>query len=388
MKEAVTRQDLNDPKAITENLFKVLSEANPQSNPFLVTAAYLSSLLEQRAPLTAVSIVEDNASPPVWLVVTTSIFLILFVVQVIVAMACLVNLNRLEKFWVIKRSKSGIFVVNTQTLCLMMASLFSICLSFDLIAFLLAIYDVSGADSRVLILSIEWLPCFLAGWFFLWGLGGGIYEVAYSMGSKLASKSFTKFLFNFTFLLLPSSMTISQVILFSSAQYQMLQAIGLSDSIQESLKKDGLKYNPQTFNATTDVLPQVLNLRRIIPNEKELAKFLLWGRAMWIFWALLISTVYLFLSITNRLTSGMSQYDAGAEMAVMILVIGKALLAIIGLVITTKFYRKLLRKSSFKNSTTKGSGTMFGVGMNFHKEIMLVIEGEAVKEIFQKPHNQ
>ncbi|KAI8460184.1 hypothetical protein BY996DRAFT_4574998 [Phakopsora pachyrhizi] len=357
-----------------------------------------------------------------------------------------------------------------------MASLFSICLSFDLIAFLLAIYDVSGADSRVLILSIEWLPCFLAGWFFLWGLGGGIYEVAYSMGSKLASKSFTKFLFNFTFLLLPSSMTISQVILFSSAQYQMLQAIGLSDSIQESLKKDGLKYNPQTFNATTDVLPQVLNLRRIIPNEKELAKFLLWGRAMWIFWALLISTitipliilhlktlksiikmiaddrnikldelnetiighicvfddqsfsdnplspfpevrkdllvlkerfqterhankvslvifiiyltVYLFLSITNRLTSGMSQYDAGAEMAVMILVIGKALLAIIGLVITTKFYRKLLRKSSFKNSTTKGSGTMFGVGMNFHKEIMLVIEGEAVKEIFQKPHNQ
>ncbi|KAI8460183.1 hypothetical protein BY996DRAFT_4557672, partial [Phakopsora pachyrhizi] len=79
MKEAVTRQDLNDPKAITENLFKVLSEANPQSNPFLVTAAYLSSLLEQRAPLTAVSIVEDNASPPVWLVVTTSIFLILFV---------------------------------------------------------------------------------------------------------------------------------------------------------------------------------------------------------------------------------------------------------------------------------------------------------------------
>ncbi|KAI9615232.1 hypothetical protein H4Q26_011775 [Puccinia striiformis f. sp. tritici PST-130] len=114
MAESLAEQDISDPTVLKTYFLQAITNATENSNhsnPYYVAAHHIHSLMDLRAPLTAVSIVDEYFPH-------------------------------------------------------LIRNLVSACLSADLVAFFLAIFQVTGADSRFLILSIEWLPCFLAGWVF------------------------------------------------------------------------------------------------------------------------------------------------------------------------------------------------------------------------------
>ncbi|KNZ59019.1 hypothetical protein VP01_1816g4 [Puccinia sorghi] len=380
----------------------------------------------------------------------------------------------------------GLLDLNTRTVCLIMGSLFSACLSADLVAFFLAIFRVTGADSRFLILSIEWLPCFLAGWVFLWGLGSGVFEAAYESGRPMVIHKASAMSFNFIAVMLPVIISISQMSTFIMAHNNMVGAVDVGNLIQEGLERDALYFDANNFNATRDILPKLLQIRNIIPLEVsyfllfyiKLANYLLTGQMMWIAWAVLLLvvtdggeqltvplvtlhlktlkgtirkiaseseldlgqkalnffefqaeddepfcgpnlcsssvkqqksadllrrfrqerrankislaiflsylSVYLLLCIASKATSSMSQHNNGAKSAIMFLVAGKASAAILGLVITVQFYLQIRYGS--KDALAQGSGSAFGAGMQFHKEVSMIIEDAALKRVAGHNH--
>ncbi|KAH9444199.1 hypothetical protein Pst134EA_026003 [Puccinia striiformis f. sp. tritici] len=469
MAESLAEQDISDPTVLKTYFLQAIANATENSNhsnPYYVAAHHIHSLMDLRAPLTAVSIVDETGPLPAWIVVLTSIFLILFAIQMILSVFCLVLLSKTENFWLVRVSKIGLLVLNTRTVCLIMASLFSACLSADLVAFFLAIFQVTGADSRFLILSIEWLPCFLAGWVFLWGLGSGVFEAAYESGLPMVIHKASAWGFNFVAVMLPIFMTISQMFNFIMAHNNMVDAINVGSSIEANLKREGLSYDADHFNATSDILPKLIPIKNIIPHEIKLANYLLSGQMMWIAWAVVLFvltiplvtlhlktlkdtirkiaseceidldqsaltifehqaaedepfsgpnlssasakqqkstdllksfrkerrankislaiflsylSVYLLLCIANKATSSMNQSDHGARSAIAFLIAGKACAAILGLLLTTQFYRKI--RSGSKEALAQGTGSAFGAGMQFHKEVSMIIEDAALRRV-------
>ncbi|MBW0483076.1 hypothetical protein O181_022791 [Austropuccinia psidii MF-1] len=456
MLASIVRQDVNDPTTLNANLIKTLNQTPPNSNPYVASAKYVSDLLEQRAPLTPVSLVDENAPKPVWLVALPVVFLFLFACQIIISILCIFSLRRVEKFWLAKISKTGIFYLNTKYFCLILGSLFSVVVSLDLVTFLLAIFDFTGADSRFLILSLEWLPCFLAGWIFLWGIAAGVFESAFETKERPMPKNSVIF-FNFFAIILPLVMTFSQATFFLIAQNRMINIMRIGESIQAVITMGAPKYNPKTFNATKEILPNLIPLKNIIPLESEMAAYLIVGRLMWIAWALILLgftvplvvmhlkalesaiqkiskdcridvnhlqqlaeresehpffheepfsssngsaltpkqlkavhlhnrfqaerranklslaiflcylSVYLFLSIANRATTGMDQYDSRAGLTTSFLIFGRAILSILGFSVTLKFYMHL--RTNSKEALERGAGSMFGAGIQFQKEL-------------------
>ncbi|KAA1079151.1 hypothetical protein PGT21_001591 [Puccinia graminis f. sp. tritici] len=436
MAESLAGQDITDHNVLKTYLLQALANASENSNPYFTTALHVHNLMDQRAPLTAVSIVDESGPLPTWVVVLPSVFLVLFLTQMIL------------------------------TVCLIMASLFSACLSADLLAFFLAVFQVTGADSRFLILSIEWLPCFLAGWVFLWGLGSGVFESAYELGLPMVVHKASAWGFNFIAVMLPIIMSASQLSTFIMAHNNMVEAMNVGNSIQTKLEKDASSFDPDNFNATVDILPKLIPIGNIIPHEIKLANYLLTGQMMWIAWAVLLFvltiplvtlhlktlkdtirkiaseceldldpsaltifelqatqdepfsgpnlssvsskqqksadllqrfrkerrankislaiflsylSVYLLLCIANKATSGMSQDNHGARFAIAFLIVGKASAAILGLLITIQFYRKI--RSGSKEALAQGTGSTFGAGMQFHKEVYMIIEDTALRRI-------
>lgn len=80
----------------------------------------------------------------------------------------------------------------------------------------------------------------------------------------------------------------------------------------------------------------------------------------------------------------MSQHNNGAKSAIMFLVAGKASAAILGLVITVQFYLQIRYGS--KDALAQGSGSAFGAGMQFHKEVSMIIEDAALKRVAGHNH--
>ncbi|POW12524.1 hypothetical protein PSHT_08058 [Puccinia striiformis] len=182
MAESLAEQDISDPTVLKTYFLQAITNATENSNhsnPYYVAAHHIHSLMDLRAPLTAVSIVDE------------------------------------------------------------------------------------GADSRFLILSIEWLPCFLAGWVFLWGLGSGIFEAAYESGLPMVIHKASAWGFNFVAVMLPIFMTISQMFNFIMAHNNMVDAINRH-------------------------LPKLIPIKNIIPHEIKLANYLLSGQMMWIAWAVVL----------------------------------------------------------------------------------------------------
>ncbi|WAR54572.1 hypothetical protein PtB15_4B189 [Puccinia triticina] len=401
MTESLAGQDIADSDVLKTFVLQALTNASENSNPYYTAALHIHNLMDQRAPLTAVSIVDATGPLPPWVVVLPSIFLILF-----------------------------------------------------------------GADSRFLILSIEWLPCFLAGWVFLWGLGSGVFEAAYGLGLPLVVHKASAWGFNFVALMLPLIMSISQMVTFIIAQKNLVEAINVGNSVQAELEKGARYFDPKNFNATADILPKLIPIRNMIPHEIKLANYLITGQMMWIVWAvvLLVLTVplvtlhlktlkdtiqkiaseceidldpssltifelqatqdkpfsgpslstvsakqqksadllhrfrkerrankislaiflsylsvYLILCIANKATSSMNQSDHGAKSAIGLLIAGKATAAILGLLITVQFYRKI--RSGSQEALARGTGSAFGAGMQFHKEVAMIIEDAALRRV-------
>ncbi|KNE94512.1 hypothetical protein PSTG_12158 [Puccinia striiformis f. sp. tritici PST-78] len=402
MAESLAEQDISDPTVLKTYFLQAITNATENSNhsnPYYVAAHHIHSLMDLRAPLTAVSIVDETGPLPAWIVVLTSIFLILFAI-------------------------------------------------------------------RFLILSIEWLPCFLAGWVFLWGLGSGVFEAAYESGLPMVIHKASAWGFNFVAVMLPIFMTISQMFNFIMAHNNMVDAINVGSSIEANLKREGLSYDADHFNATSDILPKLIPIKNIIPHEIKLANYLLSGQMMWIAWAVVLFvltiplvtlhlktlkdtirkiaseceidldqsaltifehqaaedepfsgpnlssasakqqkstdllksfrkerrankislaiflsylSVYLLLCIANKATSSMNQSDHGARSAIAFLIAGKACAAILGLLLTTQFYRKI--RSGSKEALAQGTGSAFGAGMQFHKEVSMIIEDAALRRV-------
>jgi hypothetical protein len=75
----------------------------------------------------------------------------------------------------------------------------------------------------------------------------------------------------------------------------------------------------------------------------------------------------------------MNQNNDGAKSAIAFLVAGKASAAILGLVITVQFYRKI--RTGSKEALAQGTGSAFGAGMQFHKEVAMIIEDAALRRV-------
>ncbi|KAI7939866.1 hypothetical protein MJO28_013518 [Puccinia striiformis f. sp. tritici] len=434
MAESLAEQDISDPTVLKTYFLQAITNATENSNhsnPYYVAAHHIHSLMDLRAPLTAVSIVDEPVAHS---------FQHTNVRQMILSVFCLVLLSKTENFWLVRVSKIGLLVLNTRT--------------------------VTGADSRFLILSIEWLPCFLAGWVFLWGLGSGVFEAAYESGLPMVIHKASAWGFNFVAVMLPIFMTISQMFNFIMAHNNMVDAINVGSSIEANLKREGLSYDADHFNATSDILPKLIPIKNIIPHEIKLANYLLSGQMMWIAWAVVLFvltiplvtlhlktlkdtirkiaseceidldqsaltifehqaaedepfsgpnlssasakqqkstdllksfrkerrankislaiflsylSVYLLLCIANKATSSMNQSDHGARSAIAFLIAGKACAAILGLLLTTQFYRKI--RSGSKEALAQGTGSAFGAGMQFHKEVSMIIEDAALRRV-------
>ncbi|PLW20435.1 hypothetical protein PCANC_06974 [Puccinia coronata f. sp. avenae] len=261
-------------------------------------------------------------------------------------------------------------------------------------------------------------------------------------------------------------MSISQMSTFLMAHDNMVEAVEVGNKIQENLAREASNFNPDTFNATGDILPKLIPIQNIIPYEIKLANHLLTGQMMWIAWAVLLLlltvplvtlhlktlkdtirkiaseseidldqsaltifevqakeddpfsgpslssasvkqqksadllqrfrqerrankislaiflsylSVYLLLCIANKATSSMNQNNDGAKSAIAFLVAGKASAAILGLVITVQFYRKI--RTGSKEALAQGTGSAFGAGMQFHKEVAMIIEDAALRRV-------
>jgi hypothetical protein len=54
---------------------------------------------------------------------------------------------------------------------------------------------------------------------------------------------------------------------FLMAHDNMVEAVEVGNKIQENLAREASNFNPDTFNATGDILPKLIPIQNIIPYE-------------------------------------------------------------------------------------------------------------------------